>query len=66
MNLKDYKNEYEILSNKKNLTSEKAKLSVQQDGLALRYVNEQTEEICKLAVQQNGDALKYVDSKFFD
>ncbi len=36
------------------------KLAVQQNGLALEYVKEQTEEICKLAVQQKGMALKYV------
>ncbi len=36
------------------------KLAVQQNGLALEFVEEQTEEICKLAVQQNWRALEFV------
>ena len=32
----------------------------EQDGLALRYVKEQTEKICELAVKQDGWALRYV------
>jgi len=32
-------------------------LAVEQDGLALKHVKEQTEEICKLAVQKNRMAL---------
>jgi hypothetical protein len=36
------------------------KLSVQQNGLALQYVVNQTDELCQLAVQQTGDALQYV------
>ena len=39
------------------------KLSVQQDGLALQYVKNQTEEICKLAVHQNGLAIQYVKNQ---
>ena len=35
-------------------------LFVQQNGLALEYVKDQTEEICKLAVKQNSSAFKYV------
>ena len=33
---------------------------VQQDGLALQYVEEQTEELCRLAFQKHGYALKFV------
>jgi len=36
------------------------KIAVQQNGLALEYVINQTEKICKLAVQKNGLALQYV------
>ena len=36
------------------------KMAVQQFGLSLKFVKEQTEEICKLAVQQDGNALLYV------
>ena len=45
-------------------TDEICKLSVQQNGLSLQYVKEQTSEICKLAVQQNGYALQYVKEEF--
>ena len=34
--------------------------TVQQNGHALQYVENQTGTICMAAVQQNGDALKYV------
>ena len=33
---------------------------MQQDGHALRYVEQQTDEICLAAVQQDGHALQYV------
>ena len=36
------------------------KLAVQQDGLALEFVNNQTPELCELAVRQNGLALQFV------
>ena len=36
------------------------KLAVQQNGLAIKYVKEQSYELCKLAIQQNGLALEYV------
>jgi hypothetical protein len=39
------------------------KIAVQQNGLALQYVKNQTDEICKLAVQQNSDALHYVKNQ---
>ena len=40
----------------------KAKIDVQENGCALRYVKKdlQTEEMCRLAVQQNGYALYFV------
>jgi len=34
--------------------------AVEQDGLALLYVQNQTEAICIKAVEENGDALRYV------
>lgn len=44
-----------------DLRSEKlSRLAVQQDGWALKYVQQQTPEICLAAVQQNGDALRFV------
>jgi hypothetical protein len=51
-----------ILTDKRNIWSleELCKLAVQQNGLYLWYVKEQTEELCKLAVQQNGIALQFV------
>jgi hypothetical protein len=33
---------------------------VKQNGLALRFISEQTPEICVAAVKQNSEALKYV------
>ena len=35
-------------------------LVVKQRGLALKYIENQTEELCKLAVEQNAYALEYV------
>jgi len=43
--------------------SEICKLTVQQNGLALQYVQNQTDEICRLAVQQNGLTLQYVQNQ---
>ena len=37
--------------------------AVQQNGLALEHVKEQTPEICLAAVRQNGLALKFVKDK---
>ena len=37
------------------------KIAIQRNGLALRYVKEQTLELCILAVQRNGNALQYVN-----
>ena len=36
---------------------------VQHNGLALKYVKNQTDDICIAAVQQNSDALKYVKNQ---
>ncbi len=36
-------------------------LAVQNNGLALEYVNSQTNEICMLAVQETNMALYFVD-----
>jgi hypothetical protein len=44
-------------------TEKQCKFTVQQNGFALKYVEEQTEEICKLAVQNNGLALEYVEEQ---
>ena len=58
--INDYKKEWDLLSEKCNLEGKKALEAVKQDGLALRYVKEQTPEICLEAVKQNGYALQYV------
>ena len=55
-----YKNEYDRLNEKCNLSGEEALEEVIKDGYVLRYVTEQTPEICLAAVKQNGYALKYV------
>lgn len=36
---------------------------IKLNGLALEYIDEQTEEICMEAVKQNGKALKFVKIK---
>ena len=36
---------------------------VKQNGLALKYVKEQTEEICLEAIKQNIDAIRYVKNE---
>ena len=43
-----------------NLTGAEAIEAVKQNGLALRYVKEQTPDICLAAVKQNGLALRFV------
>ena len=60
MKLQDLKNQYNALSEKKNLKGEDAMKAVKQYDYALAYVNEQTEAICLEAVKQNGYALRYV------
>jgi hypothetical protein len=37
--------------------------ALKKDGLALQYVDKQTDEICTMAVKQNGLALQYVDKQ---
>jgi len=37
-----------------------------KDGLALKYVKEQTHDICKLAIRQNHNALRYVKDQTRD
>ncbi len=61
--LNDYFEKYEELNVKCNLEGEEALAAVQQDGYALRYVNNQTERICLAAVQQDGNALQYVNNQ---
>jgi hypothetical protein len=36
------------------------------DGLALRFIKEQTEELCKLAIHQNSEALRYVKKQTYE
>jgi len=43
--------------------AEICKLAVQQHGLALQFVRNQTDELCRLAVQQNGEALQFVQNR---
>lgn len=43
-----------------NVNSEFCMAIVQEDGLVLQFVKEQTSEICMAAVRQKGIALKYV------
>jgi hypothetical protein len=40
--------------------------AVKQNGLALRYVKDQTPEICMEAVKQNIEAYKYIDISIFE
>jgi hypothetical protein len=61
MNINNYKKEYDVLSEKCNLTGKEALRAVRQDGYALQYVKIQTPEICLEAVIQNGDALQFVN-----
>ena len=48
---------------KKFLTDKIYKLAVQNNGLALKHIKNQTEEICILAITQNRDAIQYVNLK---
>ena len=63
--LQNYKEEYEALSEKCNLSGKEALEAIKNDGYALAYVKEQTLEICLEAVKKNGDALQYVNSNMF-
>ena len=55
-----YKEKYLSLPCKTNLKGKEALAKVEQDGYALRYVEEQTEAICLAAVKQDGYVLQYV------
>lgn len=48
------------------LTEDICVLAVQQNGLALQFINDefQTQNICNLAVFQNSSALQYVSDRF--
>ena len=61
--LQDYKQKWDNLSVKKNLSGKEALEAVKQDGYALQFVNEQTPEICLEAVKQYGYALSYVNEQ---
>jgi len=56
----DYKQDYENLTTKKNLSGNEALKAVEEDGYALQYVKDQSEAICLKAVERNGYALRYV------
>jgi len=45
------------------ITDKLCKIAVEQNGLVLYHVKNQTDEICKLAVQQNSRALEYVKNQ---
>ena len=60
MKLQDYKQKWDNLSEKKNLSGKEALKAVKRNGYALQFVNEQTPEICLEAVKQYGNALGYV------
>jgi hypothetical protein len=60
MNINNYKKEYDVLSEKCNLTGKEALEAVKQNCYALRFVQIQTPEICLEAVKQDGYALKFV------
>ena len=52
--------EWDKLSDKKNLSGRAAMAAVEKEGLLLRYVKDQTEEICLAAVTQDGRSLQFV------
>ena len=58
--MRKLKQDWDRLSEKKNLTGAEALESVKQNGYALKYVSVQTPEICLEAVKQNGYALQFV------
>lgn len=55
-------NVYEIIDFEQMPDDFWIKLS-QKDGMAFKYVKNQTDEICILAVKQNGNALEYVQNQ---
>ena len=48
------------------MTDEICRLSIQQEGNALKYVKSEfrNDEICRLAIQQNINAIHYVPQEF--
>ena len=58
--LNKYKQEWDDLSEKKNLSGKEALEAVKKNGYALQYVINQTPEIRLEAVKENGYALQYV------
>ena len=66
MELTDFKEQYQRLRIKKNLSKIEAFEAVKRNGDALQYVKDQSEAICIEAVKQDSDALQYVDGKFFE
>ena len=59
--------EYKVITDPYNPLRDKSyeevKETILEDGLALQFVNNQTEELCKIAVQQNGHALEFVNNQ---
>ena len=61
--LSDYKNEWDELPEKNNLSCDDVLYHFGCDGLNLQYINNQTEEICLAAVKQNGYALEFIKNQ---
>lgn len=59
---------YQIIKNKynpfHNAEYEDVKKLISQNGVLLKYINNQTEELCRLAVNNTSIALEYVDDVF--
>ena len=59
--------EYKVITDPYNPLRDKSyeevKETILEDGLALQFVNNQTEELCKIAVQQNWEALQFVKNQ---
>ena len=58
--MRKLKQDWDRLSEKKNLTGAEALKAVKQNGYALKYVIVQTPEICLESVKKNGYVLQYV------
>jgi hypothetical protein len=70
-NIKKYKSDKIILSNIQRLDNllsdtDVCIKAVEQDGMALQYIKNQTETICIKAVKHDGMALKYVKPCFYN
>ena len=66
MKLQEYKQQWNNLPDKKNLSGKEALEAVKENGDALRFVNEQTPKMCLEAVKEDGDALRYVNEDMFE